>query len=424
VRAAGLKGARGSGEVLEKRWALAVFAAVFALLFAGAAIEGGFGAPKVPDGALVSVQGVPERLGTISEAEFQQEMKQQAAFSGLPGAPKPGTEDYETLRESALGELITSVWLQGEAEELGIELTNHRLVAELRKSGQAASLREAHFTRATMLERVMSELLVQLIQAELEEQVPRASWGEIRRFYEEEKATEFTTDERRDLRYVVAETNAEAAASREALEADRSPRGWLRVADRYSVDPANRYSGGVKNGVREETLLPALKEPIFGADVGVLMGPIEVDEKYFVVEVVRSHPSETEPLAEVRKRISAILLQREQQQAFTDFDSRFRSKWQSRTFCAEEAVVETCANRVDGHPPGAPAACYESDPKEPAAACPAPVVQPQPALPGSISEFNPDGERLSQAPLSDSGDSEGAEREPLESMLEDPAAAG
>lgn len=400
---------------------MAAFAAIFVLLFAGVAIEGGRGAAKVPDGALVLVEGVPAPLGTISRAEFQQELEQQASFQGMSRPPKPGSKDYQGLRDSSLQELITSVWLQGEAEEVGIELTEDRLVAKLRKSGQAASLKEAHYTRATMLERIETDLLVQLMQAELEERAPRASGDEIRRYYEEEEATRFTTEERRDVRYVVSEDEAEADAARKALEADRSPRGWLGTAERYSVDPASRYGGGIENGVREETLFSALKDPIFDAEVGTLSGPIEVDGKYFVVEVVEVHPSETKPLAEARKNIAGILLEAEQLKLFKEFDSRFRSQWQASTVCADEAIVYLCENYRAGHPLEAPPACYESDPKEPAPACPAIVVQPQPAMPGSVTDFDPEGERRPQAPQPDVADSV-AEEDAPETMLEDPDA--
>jgi hypothetical protein len=62
-------------------------------------------------------------------------------------------------------------------------------------------------------------------------------------------------------------------------------------------------------------------------------------------------------------------------------------------------VIEQCANyKGTGHPAEAPEACYEANPKTPAKECPAPVVQNQPALPGSVSATKPEGERLVQRP--------------------------
>ena len=84
---------------------------------------------------------------------------------------------------------------------------------------------------------------------------------------------------------------------------------------------------------------------------------------------------------------------------FNNFVSNFQSLWRSRTFCADGYEVEKCANfKSDGRPAEADPACYEANPKTPPEACPAPVFQPKPALPGSISVITPKANRLPSGP--------------------------
>jgi hypothetical protein len=72
-----------------------------------------------------------------------------------------------------------------------------------------------------------------------------------------------------------------------------------------------------------------------------------------------------------------------------------------RTFCASDYVVERCANfERSPHPSAAPAGCYEANPKGGLPeACPAPVFQAIPALPGTVTPLEPQGKALPQRPL-------------------------
>lgn len=74
--------------------------------------------------------------------------------------------------------------------------------------------------------------------------------------------------------------------------------------------------------------------------------------------------------------------------------------WASRTFCAAGYVTEHCANsRPYEHPPLGLAVCPEADPSgRVPPACPAPVAQSVPAMPGSVTPLEPQGEPLPQRP--------------------------
>jgi hypothetical protein len=125
---------------------------------------------------------------------------------------------------------------------------------------------------------------------------------------------------------------------------------------------------------------------------------------------VKLNPEKVQSLDEARAQISSTLGQETQQEFFSEFIRDYQSKWTQRTQCAEDYLIPQCGNYTgDSRPENAAPACYEEDPKTPAEECPAPVTPISPALPGSISEANPEGEPFPQRPLPEGGAGQGEE---------------
>lgn len=406
----------------RQRFGLVMFGVLFVVLFAGFAIVQGIGNPSVPSGDAAIVENVPDDLGTVSEAEVKRAFLQQVASGGLKKPPKPGEKKYEELRTAALGELIDAIWIQGQAEELGIAVTPKQIATELAQikkqnfktpAEYKAFLKTSNFTKADVLARVKLQSLSTQIQEQIAKEAPPASAAEIADYYESSKDTQYSTPESRDARVVVNASKAKVEAAKALLEKDSSPASWKKIAAKFSEDPTTKSKGGLQPALTEELLQTqgGLKAAIFGNPTGVIVGPVNVEGKYFVVEVVKLNPKKVQSLGEVSTQIKAQLTQTLAQEVFSDFVSEYQSKWQSRTFCAEGFEIERCANYVgSGHPSSAPPACYEADPKGGTPKeCPAPVAQVAPALPGSTTILKPQGERLPQRPRPEGLKESGAE---------------
>jgi parvulin-like peptidyl-prolyl isomerase len=395
----------------RQRLALVIFGGLFVLLFVGYAIAQGIGHPSVPEGDVAIVEGVPDDVGTISEADFKLALLQQAAQGGLKEAPKPGEKKYDELKEAALGELLDSIWIQGEAEELGFSVTPKEIATELatiKKQNFKTEaefqkfLKTSHFTRKDVIARVKLQLLSTQIQEGITKEAPPAGESEIADYYDAAKDAQYTTKESRDVRVVVNKDEAKAEEAKAALEKDDSDASWKKVAAKFSEDPTTKSSGGLQSGLTEELLAsqPILKDAVFDSPTGVVAGPVGVEDKFFVLEVEKLNPAKVQTLDEVKAQIKSQLTQQLAQEVFSDFVAEYQSKWTSRTFCASDFTIERCANfSGSGHPAGAPPACYEADPKGNAPLeCPAPVAQAAPAVPGSTTVLKPQGERLAQRP--------------------------
>jgi parvulin-like peptidyl-prolyl isomerase len=394
-----------------QRLALVCFGALFVILFAGYAIAHGIGHPSVPDGDVAIVQSVPDDLGSVSEAEYKRALVQQIAAGGLKKPPKAGSKKSEELREAALGELLDGIWIQGEAEEMGISVTPKELItqlAEIKKQNFKTEaeyqkfLLTSHFSKADVLARVRLQALSTQIQERITKEAPAPTPAEISAYYDASKAAQYTTAASRDVRVVVNKDKAQVEAAQALLEKDDSPASWKKVAAKYSSDPTTKTQGGLQKALTEELLASQeeLKKAVFGNPTGKVVGPLNVSGNYFVLEVEKLNPEKVQTLAEVSTQIKTQLTQQLAQEVFTNFVAEYQGKWSSRTYCASGYVIERCSNfRSSGHPSSAPPACYEADPKGGTPAeCPAPVAQTSPALPGTTTILKPQGERLPQRP--------------------------
>jgi parvulin-like peptidyl-prolyl isomerase len=401
--------------------ALILFGALFVVLFVIFAVTEGIGSPSVPSGDVVHVSSVSSEYANVSEEKLKRTIVR-LATSGEEKAkkpPKPGTDKYEELQDKAMSELIEGIWIRGESEELGISVTEKQVEDELKtikkqnfptKGAFEKFLKESHFTEKEVNELVELQIFTQLIQAQISQQAPPPSSDAVGAYYEAEKAAQFTTKESRDVRLILNEDKGEVEAAKAALEKDNSPANWKKVAGKYSSDPTSKAKGGLQEGITEEFLKGPLKAAIFDSPTGELVGPVKFEKNWVLVEVVKLTPEKVKTLPEVKSQIESTLGQQTQQEALSEFVAEFGSKWQTRTTCADDFLMEKCGNyKGSGHPANASPACYEADPKAPAKECPSPVTPIKPALPGTVTVTKPDGQPFPQRPLPEAAAETGEE---------------
>ncbi|HEU4463268.1 MAG TPA: peptidyl-prolyl cis-trans isomerase [Solirubrobacterales bacterium] len=418
---AGQRGKTGRNrDAGRQRLALIVFGVLFVLLFAGFAIAQGLGAPSVPSGDVALIEDLPDDVGNISQEEFDRAFLQQVAQAKLKKDPEPGTDKFEELKTAALGELLDQAWIQGQAEELDISVTPKQVedeLATIKKQSFPSDkayekfLEESKYTQEDVDDRVLLQLLSTQIQEKVSGEAPKPSSEDIQAYYDAEKDSQFTTKESRDVRIVLNKDKGEVEAAKKALDADSSPDSWKKVAAKYSSDPTSKSKGGLQEGITEEFLQGPLKEAVFSSATGELVGPLEFQGNFFVVEVVKLNPGKVQNLAEAKSQIESTIGQETQQEFFSEFVTDYQVRWAQRTQCASsvtdgitkaslvDELSRRCANvKSSGRPANAPEACYEADPKTPATECPSPVTPISPALPGSVTEAKPKGEPFPQRP--------------------------
>lgn len=408
-KAAAQKGGSRRGGKTSQRVGLILFAVVFVALFVIFAVAQGIGAPSVPSGDIALVTNVPAEVGHISEADYKRTLARQEKQAGLKKPPKAGSKKAEELHQAAVGELIGKAWIIGEGEELGFEVTPKEIETELNKVKKESFggsekkyeefLKEQEFTEEDVEEILELNILQTKIKEKIPKEAPPVSESQEKEYYEAEKQAQYTKKPTRDVRVLVNENKKEVEAARKALEADNSEGSWKKVTKKYS--PTTAANAGLQKEIAEEFLTEPLKKDIFGAATGELIGPIKQEKSWLLLEVVKLHPEKTQPFSEVKATIASTLTQEAESKYFENWVKQtYEPTWRSRTICASGFMIESCSNyKGNGHPAGNAESCYEAEPKKAPTECQAPVLQNAPAVPGSISQAKPEGERLVQRPL-------------------------
>jgi parvulin-like peptidyl-prolyl isomerase len=417
----GAKGRQSSRPSGRGRLALILFGGLFVALFVIVAISEGITTPTPPEGDAAIVTGLPGDMGNISEEEVEKTIEQQVAETGGK-APKPGEKFYYRRMSVAMNELTNALWIEAEAEDMGIAVTDKQIEDELEKikkqsfpteAAWKAFLKKSHLTPEEVRRRVKLQVINTQVQEKVKAEAPIPTEEELKEAFEAEKAERFTTKESRDVRVIANEDKSEVDAALSALEEDHSPAGWEKAAKKYSTDEGTKTKGGLQPGVQEEFLPESLKGPIFGAATGELVGPLKVENTYLIVEVVKLNPAKTKSFAEAKAEVSATITEKKQEEVLAAFFRNLNSKWKARTHCARGFIVEPCINSAElTKNPEASPGCYEEHPKEPATSCPAPVLMNKPALPGTVSFAKPGGEPFVQRSLPPAAEEEAAAEAP------------
>ncbi len=377
-------------------------AGVLVALLVGVAIAQGIGNPSVSSDEVAVVEEAPD--GEITTEQFDRALAQTAALQGVEEVPPSDDPQYDTLRDSAMSDVLLGRWVRGEASERGITLSDSEIsngldgIIEEQFNGQREQfqrfLKQANFSPEEARQRVELQLLSDEIQKRVLPAEPSVSDSEIEDFYEANKA-QFQQPETRDVREIVNRDQAKVERAKALLEQDDSPASWKKVAARFSTDAATKDSGGLRAGVAEGQSDPALEEQIFSAAEGELVGPFQAQAGYHLIQVVKITPAETTPLSEISQQIGQQLAQAKQQQLGQNFQQDFLEKWRSRTFCADDYVIDRCENftpprqAIPGAPPVVSTPAVQPGqatvfPGQPIPALPQGPISPTAAQPGII----------------------------------------
>ena len=309
------------------------------------------------------------------------ENKRKTAPEPAKGQPKTTDEqlkeqcqqEYDQLRDQVLQLLTSFEWIEGEAEEMGIEVSD----AEIKKSFDQQKkqsfpkdedyqkfLKDYGQTEQDVMQRVKLDLLSNKIRDKVIEGKDKVSDAQIKEFYDENKER-FAQPERRDLRIVLTKGEAKAADAKAALDGGDS---WKSVADEYSIDEASKSQGGKLPAQAEGTLEKALDEAVFAADRGEIDGPVKTQFGYYVFEVEKVQKASQQTLEQAKETIRQTLQSQNQQKALDKFVADFQKKWKERTECREGYVTQQCKNAPKPTP-------------TPSATTPTQPIQPAPAEP-------------------------------------------
>jgi parvulin-like peptidyl-prolyl isomerase len=257
-------------------------------------------------------------------------------------------QDYKSLQQQVMQFLISAQWIQGEAKDLGIHVTDADVQKEFQKQKQQSFPKEADYqaflkssgmSQADILLRVKLDLLSNKIRDKVTKGKGKVTEQQIAAYYSSNKSR-FGQPQRRDLLVVLTKDQATANKAKAALASGQS---FAAVAKKYSIDDASKAQGGkltVSKGQQEA----ALDAAVFAAKPGAVVGPVKTQFGYYVFKVTKNTPGTQQTLDQARASIKSLLTTQNQQKALQDFVKKFQKKWKGRTDCRKGYVVQTCSN--------------------------------------------------------------------------------
>jgi foldase protein PrsA len=291
-----------------------------------------------------------------------------------PGSPNPSDEDlkeqceqeFNALRQQVMQFLISAEWIQQEADDRGIEVSDEEVDKQFEDQKNQSFPKEKDYqqfletsgqTEEDLKFRVKLDVLSTKVRNEILEGVDEVSDDDIAEYYEENK-DRFSQPERRDLNVVLTRTEERANAARQALESGQS---FRTVAKEFSIDEASKSQGGKLPGVAEGQQEKAFDDAIFSAERGELTGPVKTQFGWYVFEVTKVTPASQQTLEEATETIRSLLTSQREQEELDGFIEDFQDKYRDETQCADEYVgsgdfaVDECDNASDEETSTAPA---------------------------------------------------------------------
>jgi peptidyl-prolyl cis-trans isomerase C len=267
--------------------------------------------------------------GEVTLGELQEFAQQSGAGELSPESPQ-----YEAIVAQLMPQLVEIEIAEAYAQEQGItvsegevneeiEVLKDQIAQQAQAQGQEVdreeafegALQQAGLTESQLRQQLREQLPVQ----EVQERVTGGagpSQEEVERFYEENKAAQFTSPETRCARHILF--NKDQREQAEEVKGQLQDGGdFAQLAQEFSQDPGSAENGGDLGCLGRGETVPDFEEAVFGAEQGEIVGPVETEFGYHVIEVTDIREEATQPLSEVEAQIRDQLTTEAQTEEFT-----------------------------------------------------------------------------------------------------------
>jgi peptidyl-prolyl cis-trans isomerase C len=266
--------------------------------------------------------------GEVTEGELQQFAQQ----SGL-GELDPSSPEYETAVQQVMPQLVGIEIAKTYAQEQGITVSDKEVDRELenikkqvgeqaRASGQDLKNQEA-FDQALEQNQISEQQLRQDIRESLpvrqvQEKIAgdaEPSQEEVQKFYDDNRAT-FTQPAQRCMRHILF-TKDQKEKAEEVKDQLQDGGDFAKLADKNSQDPGSAEKGGDLGCLGKGETVPPFEKAAFAAEQDEIVGPVETEFGFHLIEVTDIRKERTQPLEDVEAQITDQITATQQEEEFT-----------------------------------------------------------------------------------------------------------
>jgi parvulin-like peptidyl-prolyl isomerase len=311
-----------SESLVNRAWFICVLVSVLLVVVAGCSAAEPVANIESPSKKVAVFEGGEVTLG---------EVQQFAQQSGL-GELSPESPQYEALIAQIMPQLVEIEIAKAYAEEQGITVSEQDVNQEVetlkdqvaqqvqgqdigREEAFDQALQQAGITEEQLRQQIREQLPIQKVQERVAGDAG-PSQEEVEQFYEQNKAAQFTTPETRCTRHILFNKDQKEKAE-EVKQQLQNGGDFAALAKEYSQDPGSAEQGGDLGCIGRGETVPNFEEAVFGAEQGEIVGPVETDFGYHVIEVTEIQEEATRPLSEVEAQIRDQLTTEAQSEEFT-----------------------------------------------------------------------------------------------------------
>jgi foldase protein PrsA len=261
------------------------------------------------------------------------------------GSAKEGSPMDARIRTMTF--LVNAAWVREEARRRGLSVSNveveSSLAAQRKEFGGDKGFDELRehlgLSPADFRARVRLDLLGRKLQEAMVDSPPVAA-DQVVSFYSHH-LHRFVKPASRELRAIVAKRKEQAVKTKSALGQGQS---WGSVLSRYAV-PQARANGG-RLIIDTTNVFGDLRQAVFSASKGEVVGPVPIRGGWWVFEVMKSRPSHQESLSDARATIRNFLETSHENKEFRQFVSLLRRRYRDRTICFSGYDAPECGEVV------------------------------------------------------------------------------
>lgn len=267
--------------------------------------------------------------GDVTQGELDEFAKQ----SGFGELSKDDPQ-YQTAIQQIMPQLVGIEITKAYAQEQNITVSDEEVDKEIEKikeqvgeqarsSGQDLSdqkayeqaLKQNDITEDELREDIRENLPVQKVQE-------RVAGGaeptdeEIQKYYEQNKEAQFTTPEQRCVRHILFNKDQKQKAE-EVKQQLENGGDFAALAKEYSQDPGSAEKGGDLGCLGKGETVPEFEKAAFGAEQGEIVGPVQTEFGYHLLEVTDIKPVQARSLDEVESQIRSQLSTEQQSEEFS-----------------------------------------------------------------------------------------------------------
>jgi peptidyl-prolyl cis-trans isomerase C len=266
--------------------------------------------------------------GDVTQGELDE-------FAEQSGVPKDDPQ-YQATVQQIMPQLVSIEIAKAYAQEHNITVSDEEVDQELaklkeqvgdqaRSSGQDMSNQEAYeqalkqnnITEEQLREDIRENLPVQEVQKRVAGDA-EPSDEEIQNYYEKNKEAQFTTPEQRCVRHILFNKDQKEKA-KDVKQQLENGGDFAKLAKENSQDPGSAAKGGDLGCLGKGETVPEFEQAAFGAERGEIVGPVQTEFGYHILQVTDVKPEQTRSLQEVESQIRSQLATEKQSEKFNNW---------------------------------------------------------------------------------------------------------